>query len=318
MAALSKRNAASEVAAGHEAPGSPLGVERREVATPDGRTLVVRRATAADVDGLVALYDELSVDDRHSRFFSAYRPDRKFLGRWVSRNDEGGLVLVVVDDTGAVLADAGYALVEDGNGEFALTVSPRARGWLGPYLLDVLVEEAARRGVPNLEAAILTTNRPMQAVTRHRGHAVVGHDDWSVVNVVIGTAGSVPSWPPKRRGPRVLVEGSGGRWHAEQEAREAGLEVLTCPGPAARPPGRGCPLLAGGTCPLVDGADAIVVALPRSDPRTAALLDAHATEAGMTLMIETDGARGDIVPALCRALEERAPGDPPAARRASR
>lgn len=284
----------------------------RQVALPGGHAMVIRQATPADLDALAALYQELSLDDRHRRFFSAYRPGRRFFERWVGRNDEGGLVLVAEDDTGRVVADAGYALLDNGNGEFAVTVSPHQRGWLGPFLLDVLAEAARERGVPNLEGAILVTNQPMQAVVAHRGHAITGHDDWSVVDVVIGTQGTVPSWPPADDRPRVLVEGAGGRWHAEQEAEAVGLQVITCPGPAARPKARGCPLLAGGTCPLVDGADAVVVAIPASDPRGAELVGSHRA-AGKPVLVEAGGARANVVAELCRALGSAGdgPGESP-------
>ena len=54
----------------------------------------------------------------------------------------------------------------------------------------------------------------------------------------------------------------------------AGWDIITCAGPgAASVPV--CPLLEGGVCPLVEGADLVVLALPPSDPRSAALEDAH-------------------------------------------
>ncbi|HLF40842.1 MAG TPA: hypothetical protein VI854_05125, partial [Acidimicrobiia bacterium] len=36
-----------------------------------------------------------------------------------------------------------------------------------------------------------------------------------------------------------------------------------------------CPVLQGGRCPLVDGADAVVVALPAGDPSSGALVPIH-------------------------------------------
>lgn len=294
---------------GLDSDSSQEPVAERLVPLPCGRSLVVRSATLDDLDGLAALYDELSVEDRHSRFFSAYRPTRPFLEGWVRRNEGGGVVLVAVDADGVVVGDVGYALLPNGDGELALTVSPKWRGWLGAYLLDVLVEEAAARGVPNLEASVLTTNRPMQAVIGRRGYAVTGRDGWSVVEVAIGTHGTVPEWPGARDRPRLLVEATGGRWHAESDARRAGYQVVTCPGPAARS-GRPCPLLSGGSCPLVDGADAIVLALPPSDPRTAELLAVHrAGDAARPVLDELAGARPGVVDELTAALAAAGPAE---------
>ena len=52
--------------------------------------------------------------------------------------DEGGyrLVAVVAGPQDRIVAEAGYALLPDGNGDFALTVAAGWRGWLGPYLPD--------------------------------------------------------------------------------------------------------------------------------------------------------------------------------------
>jgi hypothetical protein len=43
--------------------------------------LTVRPVTATDVDGLVALDDDLSDDDRYRQFFSGFRPPRSFFER---------------------------------------------------------------------------------------------------------------------------------------------------------------------------------------------------------------------------------------------
>ena len=42
---------------------------------PDGPALTVRTVTEADVEGLDALFQGLSDDDRHHRFFSLRHPD---------------------------------------------------------------------------------------------------------------------------------------------------------------------------------------------------------------------------------------------------
>ena len=155
-----------------------------------------------------------------------------------------------------------------------MVVAKRWRGWLGPYLLDALVETAAVAGVPNLEADVLTINQPMLALLRARRSVVMEDEDWSVVRLIIGTKNNIPTWPGRHERPRVLVEGAGGRWHAEAEAGSAGLQVLTCPGPPDGP--RQCPVLAGEPCPLAADADVIVVSHPPDDERWTELLSAHA------------------------------------------
>jgi hypothetical protein len=81
----------------------------------------------------------------------------------------------------------------------------------------------------------------------------------AIVHVVFSTTGPVPSWPPARTRPRILVEAGGGRWHAESALRMEGFDVLVCPGP--RTQWSRCPAVRGLPCPLVRDADVVVDAL---------------------------------------------------------
>jgi RimJ/RimL family protein N-acetyltransferase len=229
------------------------------------------------VDGLDALYNGLSDDDRHRRFFSSFRPSRAFLDRWsrLSERGGGGLVAIVTEPaTGGeqLVAEAGFAPLPDGNAELALTVAAEWRGWLGSYLLDALVEQAAAAGIRTLEAEVLVANGPMLGLLRGRGAAIAGHPDWTTLRLIVGTGPRVPDWPATHPRPRLLVEGAGSRWAGEEAAIAAGYDVVTCPGPGRR---RGrCPVLAGGSCSRVDGADAVrVVVRNEPEPLGAALRD---------------------------------------------
>lgn len=267
----------------------------REATLRDGRRVVLRPASASDADALELLYARLSSDDLHRRFFTGGHPSRSFVERWAAIADEGGYALVAVtgEPVGTIVGEAGWSLLANGNGEFGITVDPAWRGWLGPWLLDALVEQAARRGVPNLEADVLVENTPMLALVRSRGYAVVDQEDCAVVRVVIGTSGRTPSWPPRRDRPRVLAEVAGGRWRAAAEARAAGLDVITCPGPSSSPWAR-CPVLAGERCPLVEGADVIVFNLPLADERAQAVLASHAGLPGGIPLCVQEPASGEV------------------------
>ncbi|HEX2562285.1 MAG TPA: GNAT family N-acetyltransferase [Acidimicrobiales bacterium] len=243
----------------------PNNLGRRRVPLPGGGVLTVRPVATTDVDGLVALYDGLSDDDRYRRFFSGFRPPRSFFERLVNVGERGGFGLVATMGAGGdvaggarIVGEASYELLPNGDGELAITVAADQRGWLGPYLLDALVEVAAARGVRNLEADVLVTNGRMLALLRSRGYATMGSNDWTTLRLVVGTAGRTPVWPAGHGAtghsdrPRVLVEVPGGRWHAGAEADEAGLRVIACSGPrGARPR---CPVLAGRPCPLAANA----------------------------------------------------------------
>lgn len=161
------------------------------VSLSDSRMLTVRTVTEADVEGFDALFESLSEEDRYYRFFGLSHPGRKFLEQMTRAGDEGGyrLVAVVSGPEDKLVAEAGYVLLPDGNGEFALTV---AGGWLGPYLLDALAAAAAARGVPNLQADILVTNVRMLALVSNRGYVTLGREA-SQLRVAIDAAQPRPS-----------------------------------------------------------------------------------------------------------------------------
>ena len=166
---------------------------------PNGQALTVRTVTQADADGLDALFQGLSDDDRHHRFFSLRPPARTFLEQMTRAADEGGYRLVAVASGAedALVAEAGYALLPDGDGEFALTVAAGWRGRrLGRYLLDAIVAAAAARRVPNLQADIMLGNTPMLALVRDRGYITLHRDEFSDIRIAIDAA------QPARRRPR--------------------------------------------------------------------------------------------------------------------
>jgi hypothetical protein len=245
------------------------------IALPGGRTLTVRPATTDDAGGLEALYGSLSTDDRRRRFFTGSRPPRGLIQRFLETTDKGGLWLVAVTDGDEIVADGGYTMRSDGDGELALTVKRPWRGWLGAYLLDAVLSDAAERGVKNLRADILAENRPMLRLIERRGFATVNDPDWTVVTAIVPTHGPRPCWPPSHLRRRLLVEGAGGRWHGAAEAWRDGWDVVSCAGPGSRQV-PACPIVDGRPCPLVEGADLVVVATQPKEDIRAALLACHA------------------------------------------
>ena len=145
-------------------------------------------------------------------------------------------------------------------------------------------------------------------------------------------------WPEQTGKPRVLIENPDGAdlWAHAEVLREAGYDVATCAGPTAetkRVPWfrRGhlywadpqpmerqertlCPLVAGGHCPLAEGADVVVSTTQLTDSREIlATLSARSTPAlvveGTSSGLERDSdVIGDSVeitlPVLPRQLVE--------------
>jgi len=265
-----------------------------EISLHDGKRMIVRIAGAADLDAVMALYDRISPDDCLLRFFTARPPTRSFMEGWLTRIDRGeGVVLVVVvesaDGSRELVAETGYSLLDNGEGELGITVDPSWRGWLGPWLLAHLLAEAASRGVPNLVAIVKPTNRRMLSVMRHRRSVVIDHSDIDEIALLISTTGRTAGWPAGHDKPHILVEAASGRWGGEDAARDAGFEVRTCRGPGENRP---CPLVSGGTCPLVDGADAIVTLLPDDRAGTAEILEQHRLRSDIHLVLPASGSPG--------------------------
>ena len=266
-----------------------------------GRRLVVRPVEPGDVEGLDALYEDLGLEDRHARFFSAYHPGQAFLERMTSVADRGGVGLVAVLEDASegsggptpIVGEIGFERLGNGDGELGITVARSWRGWLGPYLLDVLLDAAAARGVPNLEADVLVTNTPMLALGHARGAVDLAQPDWTIERLLIGTGHTPPVWPPDDERARILVEGGGGGWNARREESTGGAVVLACPGP-----GRShvdCPAMAGLPCPLASGADVVVMPDVDAEPWRS-LASAHAElHPGVPVCIATPGADRDVV-----------------------
>ena len=233
----------------------------------DGTRLRTRAMAPGDALQLGAMYGTLTTEDSYRRFFSVFEPHATWLEHWARVNERGGVALVTecrADDEGpwTIVADAAATPLQNGDAELAMTVAPRWRGVLGPYLLDAVCRASAAQGVATLEADILSENRPMLALLRSRPFAVISHD-LGTLRVAISTSADSPSFPPDDHRPRLLVEIPGGWWGPRDAAARHGFAVMACPGPKAQR--RGCPVLRGRRCPLVEQADVVVCSLREGD-----------------------------------------------------
>lgn len=234
--------------------GPPIDLGERGV-------LSLHHGVSGDEDRLRSVYEQLDQADLTRRFFTPGIPNAHFLTGWVDIASKGGLCLLAVihqpDGSEQVVAEAGYSLLVDGDVELGITVVPGQRGWIGGWLLDVLLGHAHADGIENMQALVKTGNRPMLDLIRHRGCARFDEADWCTTRVTMSTTGHVPSWPPESARPRVLIESERSRPDSARRVADQAGTVLICGGFDAE--GSHCPLHNGGTCPLIEGADAVIV-----------------------------------------------------------
>ncbi len=244
--------------------GKPIDLGARGV-------LSLRHAGPGDEEGLALLYASLTPADLLKRFFTAGPPGRHFLESWVDVASKGGRCLLAelvgTDGHRHVIAEAGFAPLTDGDVELGITVAPGHRGWIGPWLLDVLLSHAAAAGIANMQALVKTGNRPMLDVIRHRGCVIFDEEDWDTMRVTMATDGHTPSWPPDSPRPRILIESPRSKPDAARRLRYLGGTRLVCGGFANAK--SHCPLHDGHPCPLIDGADAVVIDRSKSDAEIA-------------------------------------------------
>jgi len=295
------------------------GALPRDVDLPGGERLRFREIRPDDAGAIEALFAGLDAESRYRRFFTAAGPSPDYCVRLSHIAERGGVGVVAIDmSRETIVAEADAEPLANGNAEIAVTVNRAWRGWLGPYLLSLLRQQAARRGLDNLEAEILACNRPMRALTRSCGEALLPQPDWQTVRVVVASDGTVPSWPSTEK-PTVLVELRTTSVEALAQLVDAGYEVLACSGRTRGGPP--CPMLANdGDCPLAATADVVVVAVPDEDDRER-LVDLHRRRHPHVPVVPVEVGPGhpmngaSLIAAAERGLVERGLAERPSAGR---
>lgn len=244
----------------------------------DGRYVLVRPASSADVPDIARLLAGLSPEAFRARFQGG-QPTPGLVAR-LARLHPAGTVCVVASVPGEaahLVAEARYAPISGHSGELAVTVADRyQRAGLGHLMLDALIETARNAGMERLRGIVsLTNGRMLRLLTRYAWTLAEPTDECSVASLEISAVGGMPGWPRDVTGDRILIERRS--WFDDDRIaalREAGHEVRQCSGPDPRT-GRECSLVATGQCRVADGADRIIHALPGSDRGCSAVLAAH-------------------------------------------
>ena len=107
---------------------------------------------------------------------------------WMTAAIDPRYLIVLLITLVLVVGEASYTVAPNGNGEFGITIAHPWQGWLGPFLLDALVEAAAAHGIPELEADVMRENRKMLALVRSRGFVIRGRPDHGIMRIAIAAA----------------------------------------------------------------------------------------------------------------------------------
>jgi acetate---CoA ligase (ADP-forming) len=144
-----------------------------DVALRDGATVSVRPLVATDEPALRRLLDELSVESRTLRFFSAganvHRAATYLAGLTL---DRGRGLVAVTGDPERIVAHAAYVREEPGRAQVAFEVADDWQGrGISTLLLAHLSELAVADGIDTFTAVVLPDNRRMIQVFRDSGFA---------------------------------------------------------------------------------------------------------------------------------------------------
>jgi GNAT superfamily N-acetyltransferase len=245
----------------------------------DGRTVLVRGASAGDIPDIARLLGELSPESFRARFQGGL-PTPSLVARLARVDQVPGTVCIVAApprEPQHLVAEARYVPIGGDVAELAVTVlDGYQRSGLGEVILGALVARARHAGIDRLRAVVSLTNGPMLHLLRAYGWTLAEPtDECAVACLEISATGGMPGWPKHVTGQRILVEQKS--WYDDGRTaalRAAGHEIRHCSGPDHRT-GRACPLVTSGECRLAAEADRIVPGLPAADPRSAAVVEAH-------------------------------------------
>ena len=163
----------------------PKELESRQ-RLPDGTEIELRPIRSDDEPLLHELAAHMTPEDLRLRFFTPIHDLPQSLAARLTRLDYGREMALVALHQGVVLGVARYAAEPNTpEAEYAIAVRSdwKARG-LGYLLMTRLIEAARRYGVARLSGLVLRENRPMLAMCRELGFAVVPHPtDRGVVRV---------------------------------------------------------------------------------------------------------------------------------------
>jgi GNAT superfamily N-acetyltransferase len=171
----------------------PAGDER-DVTLRDGLAVRLRPIRGDDWSLLLALYDRLSPESLHFRFFA--QPDKDpDKASYLSHVDYDRRYALVAERSGAIVGVARWERFEErpSGAEVAFTVADELQGrGLGTSLFRHLATLARRRGITEFEAEVLKDNARMLRLFERSGLARTTRDQGNIVAVTLALGAAAP------------------------------------------------------------------------------------------------------------------------------
>jgi acetyltransferase len=149
-----------------------------DVILKDGRVAHLRPSGPADEAEFLQAFERLGSDARYMRFMRVvHEPDRARLREVLASFPEGGIGIVATvpaDDGIDIVGSAVAVFAADRvRCEFAITVAAAFGGTgLATTLMRALIDEAARRGLKEMEGFVLSQNQSMLRLARRLGFRI--------------------------------------------------------------------------------------------------------------------------------------------------
>ena len=160
-------------------------MSRLAIHLADGRSVVLRRASAPDAEAIQAFVRRLSPESRRRRFFAAVSElTPMHVQRLVAPAGPNDASLLALADDGGVVAMAQCAIDDAAATEFAIVVADSWQGGgLGAQLVRALARHARSHGATVLSGQVLWDNGPMLALAERLGFALRSDPDPTLVRI---------------------------------------------------------------------------------------------------------------------------------------
>jgi GNAT superfamily N-acetyltransferase len=156
---------------------TPSASQPQPLRFPAGRAVTVRRMQLADADDVQSYFRALSLASRHNRFLGALSEVSPAEIDRMCGDDSERQATLLVDMRGEglrqMIAEARYALAQDGVCEIALSVTDAwQRRGVGTLLLHLLEQRAREFGAHAIVADALRSNDAVKGLTRRCGFSI--------------------------------------------------------------------------------------------------------------------------------------------------